>query len=111
MKFAMTDEEIISSYKNAQNPKAHVQVLAELNGVSKHDMAKKMYDLGLEIDRRWFAQQPKKKEDQPQPVPVKNDEIARLKEDLRKMTELLQDARKQAEKLRKIVLLLLEDEA
>lgn len=112
MKFAMTDEEIIRSYKNAENYKDQVRILAELNAVPEQDMAKKMKDLGLDVDMRWYAQVPKKKETKEiKPVTVNNDEITRLKEDLNKMTELLRDARRQAEKLRKIILILLEDEA
>lgn len=52
MRFHMTDSEIISSYKNAENYKDQVKILAELNSVPVQEMAKKMRDLGLDVDMR-----------------------------------------------------------
>ena len=46
MKFAMTDSEIITSYQHARDQKAQVQVLADLNNVTKVVMENKLRELG-----------------------------------------------------------------
>lgn len=46
-KMYMTDEEIAASYRQAKNKEGQVQVLADLNVVSRGEMAQKLRDLGL----------------------------------------------------------------
>lgn len=43
----MTDEEIIKSYHNAISQKEQVQILADLNNVSKRDMVVFLYEKGM----------------------------------------------------------------
>lgn len=121
MKFAMTDSEIIKSYKSAMNYKEQVKIIAELNDVPVQDMAQKMRDLGLDVDMRWYAQAPKGK---PAKKEVKanvsdNDEIQRLKAELEQQKELvgglnetvmmLKVKADYADKYRKIIMILMEE--
>jgi len=48
----MTDSEIIQDYREAKNPKAQVEILADRNLVSKKEMAKWLIDHGQKVDRR-----------------------------------------------------------
>lgn len=50
MKFAMSDSEIITSYQHAKDQKAQVQILAELNNVTKVVMESKLRELGCLSD-------------------------------------------------------------
>ena len=43
----MTDGDIASSFRQAKDPKKQVQVLADLNGVSRREMEEKLHQLGL----------------------------------------------------------------
>ena len=43
----MTDDEIITSYRNAKNPAEHVSILADLNAVPEAEMREKLNSLGL----------------------------------------------------------------
>ena len=45
----MDDTEIINSFNQAKNKRTHVQVLADLNGITKKEMAEHLSKLGLEI--------------------------------------------------------------
>jgi len=48
----MTDAEIIADYREAKNPKAQVEILADRNLVSKKEMAQWLLDHGQKVDRR-----------------------------------------------------------
>lgn len=48
----MTDSEIIQDYREAKNPKAQVEILADRNLVSKKEMAQWLLDHGQKVDRR-----------------------------------------------------------
>lgn len=43
----MTDGEIATFYKQAKRPEAQIGILADLNGCSKYDIQKKLWELGL----------------------------------------------------------------
>lgn len=43
----MTDGDIAASFRQAKDPKKQVQVLADLNGVSRREMEEKLHQLGL----------------------------------------------------------------
>ena len=45
--FLMDNEEISVNFRTAANPQKQVQILADLNCVSKYEMGKKLYELGL----------------------------------------------------------------
>lgn len=45
----MDDTELINNFKQAKNKRAQVQVLADLNGTTKKEMADHLIKLGLEI--------------------------------------------------------------
>ena len=45
----MDDTEIINSFKQAKDKKNQVQVLADLNGISKKEMQEHLKTLGLEV--------------------------------------------------------------
>ena len=51
----MSYGEILRSYKEAKNPKAQIRVLAELNDVSKSEIAKILYEAGA-IGKSAFGQ-------------------------------------------------------
>ena len=117
MKFEMTDSEIIRSFQNAEKPKDQVRILAELNGVALLDMAEKLKELGMQVDKRWYAQIPKKEGEfvniNEEMQSLKN-EVLRLNEENRVLNELLVTANAkaaQAEKYRKIVMILMEETA
>ena len=123
MKFEMTDSEIIRSFQNAEKPKDQVRILAELNNVALQDMAEKLKELGQPVDMRWYAQVPKKKTEKPEKEEKEyvnvneemqslKDEVLRLNEENRVLNELLVTANakaSQAEKYRKIVMILMEE--
>ena len=123
MKFEMTDGEIIRSFQNAEKPKDQVRILAELNNVALQDMAEKLKELGQPVDMRWYAQAPKKKTEKPEKEEKEyvnvneemqslKDEVLRLNEENRVLNELLVTANakaSQAEKYRKIVMILMEE--
>ena len=120
MKFEMTDGEIIRSFQNAEKPKDQVRILAELNNVALQDMAEKLKELGQPVDMRWYAQVPKKKLEKEEKEYVNvneemqslKDEVLRLNEENRVLNELLVTANakaSQAEKYRKIVMILMEE--
>lgn len=131
MRFHMTDSEIISSYKNAENYKDQVKILAELNSVPVQEMAKKMRDLGLDVDMRWYAQSQRtatKPEKEEKVYMNVNEEMQKLKDDSerlkteletqteinRGLTETLAAFREKAawaDKYRKIIMILMEVEA
>lgn len=118
MKFEMTDGEIIRSFQNAEKPKDQVRILAELNGVALLDMAEKLKELGMQVDKRWYAQMPKKKEGEfvniNEEMQSLKDEVLRLNEENKALNELLVEAKVkavQAEKYRKIVMILMEESA
>lgn len=48
----MTDSEIIQDYREAKNPKAQVEILADRNLVSKKEMDQWLLDHGQKVDRR-----------------------------------------------------------
>jgi len=48
----MTDSEIIQDYREAKNPKAQVEILADRNLVSKKEMAQWLLDHGQKVDRQ-----------------------------------------------------------
>ena len=50
MKLNMGEEEILISYRQAKNPKEQVQVLADLNGVERTEMARWLADHGQKVD-------------------------------------------------------------
>ena len=120
MKFEMTDNEIIRSFQNAEKPKDQVRILAELNGVALLDMAEKLKELGMQVDKRWYAQIPKQKAEKEESKYVNvneemqslKDEVLRLNEENKALNELLVAANakaSQAEKYRKIVMILMEE--
>lgn len=45
----MTDGDIAASFRQAKDPKKQVQVLADLNGVSRREMEEKLHQLGLAL--------------------------------------------------------------
>lgn len=51
----MSYGEIVRSYKEAKNPKAQIRVLAELNAVSKSEIAKILYEAGA-INKMTYGQ-------------------------------------------------------
>ena len=55
----MDDTEIINSFNQAKNKRTHVQVLADLNGVQKKEMADYLTKLGLEIPKSGAGQKSK----------------------------------------------------
>lgn len=122
MKFEMTDSEIIRSFQNAEKPKNQVRILAELNGVALLDMAEKLKELGMQVDKRWYTQIPKQKAEKEESKYVNvneemqslKDEVLRLNEENKALNELLVTAKvkaAQAEKYRKIVMILMEETA
>ena len=48
----MDDTEIINSFKQAKDKKNQVQILADLNGISKKEMQEHLKALGLEVPGR-----------------------------------------------------------
>lgn len=64
MKLNMGEEEILISYRQAKNPKEQVQVLADLNGVERTEMARWLADHGQRVDGRLLPK-PKEQESQP----------------------------------------------
>lgn len=69
----MTDAEIIADYREAKNPKAQVEILADRNLVTKKEMAQWLIDHGQKVDRRILLGRSagpgtmKKQEEQPEP--------------------------------------------
>ena len=64
----MGEEEILQEYKYATKKFDQVRILAELNCVSKKEMAQWLKDHGCEVDGRYFAEGKKPKAEEPAPV-------------------------------------------
>ena len=128
MRFAMTDDEIVQNYKNAKKPKDQVKILAELNGVTTPEMARKLKELGLDVDVRWFTSggnfRKKDKEDTEnmsateelqkvkQEAEELREELAQQREVVRAMGETLEAVRAkagQSDKYRKVIMILMEE--
>jgi hypothetical protein len=50
----MTDSEILREYKEAKDPKAQVEILADENVVSIWEMATHLKKIGADINLNWF---------------------------------------------------------
>lgn len=61
----MGEEEILQEYKYATKKFDQVRILAELNCVSKKEMAQWLRDHGCEVDGRYFAEGKKPKAEEP----------------------------------------------
>lgn len=61
----MGEEEILQEYKYATKKFDQVRILAELNCVSKKEMAQWLRDRGCEVDGRYFAEGKKPKAEEP----------------------------------------------
>lgn len=128
MRFAMTDDEIVQNYKNAKKPKDQVKILAELNGTTTPEMARKLKELGLDVDVRWFTSggnfRKKDKEDAEsmstteelqkvkQEAEELRAELAQQREVVRAMGETLEAVRAKAgqtDKYRKVIMILMEE--
>lgn len=70
----MGEEEILQEYKYATKKFDQVRILAELNCVSKKEMAQWLRDRGCEVDGRYFAEgkKPKAMLEQTVPAPLIN---------------------------------------
>ena len=99
-----------------------MRILAKLNGVALLDMAEKLKELGMQVDKRWYAQIPKQKAEKEESKYVNiseemqslKDKVLRLNEENKALNELLVAAKvkaAQAEKYRKIVMILTEETA
>lgn len=68
----MGEEEILQEYKYATKKFDQVRILAELNCVSKKEMATWLKEHGCEVDGRYFREPPqhKPKAEEPAPTPV-----------------------------------------
>lgn len=64
----MDEGEIFREYSNAKNKFEQVKILAELNCVSKKEMASWLKDHGCEVDGRYFAEGKKPKAEEPAPA-------------------------------------------
>jgi len=64
----MGEEEILQEYKYATKKFDQVRILAELNCVSKKEMAQWLKDHGCEVDGRYFAEGEKPKAEEPAPA-------------------------------------------
>ena len=64
----MGEEEILQEYKYATKKFDQVRILAELNCVSKKEMAQWLRDRGCEVDGRYFAEGKKPKAEEPAPA-------------------------------------------
>ena len=64
----MGEEEILQEYKYATKKFDQVRILAELNCVSKKEMAQWLKDHGCEVDGRYFAEGKKPKAEEPAPA-------------------------------------------
>ena len=64
----MGEEEILQEYKYATKKFDQVRILAELNCVSKKEMATWLKDHGCEVDGRYFAEGKKPKAEEPAPA-------------------------------------------
>ena len=61
MSFIMGENEILRDYRTAANKRKQVQILADLNGCTKRQMAEFLISRGEEVDKR-FVQKPQKRE-------------------------------------------------
>ena len=66
----MGEEEILQEYKYATKKFDQVRILAELNCVSKKEMATWLKEHGCEVDGRYFAEGKKPKAEEPAPAPA-----------------------------------------
>ena len=66
----MDEGEILREYSNAKNKFEQVKVLAELNCVSKKEMATWLKEHGCEVDGRYFREPPQHKPKAEEPAPV-----------------------------------------
>lgn len=64
----MGEEEILQEYKYATKKFDQVRILAELNCVSKKEMATWLKEHGCEVDGRYFAEGKKPKAEEPAPA-------------------------------------------
>lgn len=64
----MGEEEILQEYKYATKKFDQVRILAELNCVSKKEMASWLKDHGCEVDGQYFAEGKKPKAEEPAPA-------------------------------------------
>lgn len=64
----MDEGEILREYSNAKNKFEQVKILAELNCVSKKEMAGWLKEHGCEVDGRYFAEGKKPKAEEPAPA-------------------------------------------
>lgn len=83
--------EIVRDYKEAKDPFKQVGILADLNQVSKKDMAQLLAAQGCEVDGRYLAinNAKRKKPEAPKPAPKKTCEKADRHADLcRQLNEI-----------------------
>lgn len=66
----MGEEEILQEYKYATKKFDQVRILAELNCVSKKEMATWLKDHGCEVDGRYFREPPQHKPKAEEPAPA-----------------------------------------
>jgi hypothetical protein len=64
----MGEEEILREYRTSAKKFDQVRILAELNCVSKKEMAQWLRDRGCEVDGRYFAEGKKPKAEEPAPA-------------------------------------------
>lgn len=50
MSIHMSDQDILAEYRQAKNPKSHIQVLADLNACGRDEMLLKLHELGCLSD-------------------------------------------------------------
>ena len=60
MSFIMGENEILRDYRTAANKRKQVQILADLNGCTKRQMAEFLISRGEGVDKR-FVQEPRKR--------------------------------------------------
>lgn len=56
MKLLMPENQVLQSYKYAVNKREQIGILADLNCVTKQEMAQWLVDHGQNVDKRFFAQ-------------------------------------------------------
>lgn len=64
----MGDEEVLREYRTSAKKFDQVRILAELNCVSKKEMATWLKEHGCEVDGRYFAEGKKPKAEEPAPA-------------------------------------------
>lgn len=65
----MTEAEILSDYREAKAKNKQIEILADMNLVTKKEMAQFLADHGMQVDKRLLAGDPRKRKEEPVFIP------------------------------------------